>query len=256
MLHYVGVHFALGSTVVNCTEVAIWACWLDTVKRSCVYSLHFVCDPAALSFSSWSSLQWFLVPNRFDDCVVWNSTDTWEKIVEYVQKLGMHSILQSWCWSPCPLVFIWQPLWWCCSSARCLDCTISLIFSEWHFSYFSTKQMFWRKLAELIDGEFRDTLTPKQTENKWRAWNGATKTTNLQQIYRVWKFDLWFWEVSFFVVIILLDFSWGKNCFMVIPSYRELSGVLVKEHHIRPQITLAPGRRCLWAATLSEFPQW
>ncbi|XP_077541939.1 uncharacterized protein LOC144153979 [Haemaphysalis longicornis] len=44
---------------------------------------------------------------------------------------------------------------------------------------FRTKQMLWRKLAELVNEEFGDTLTAKQTENKWksleRGYKNATK---------------------------------------------------------------------------------
>ncbi|XP_077560410.1 uncharacterized protein LOC144175179 [Haemaphysalis longicornis] len=82
---------------------------------------------------------------------------------------------------------------------------------------FRTKQMLWRKLAELVNEEFGDTLTAKQTENKWksleRGYKNATKNNK-----------------STGRANLTCDFE------------KELSGVLDKEHHIRPQITLAPGR--------------
>lgn len=40
---------------------------------------------------------------------------------------------------------------------------------------------------------------------------------------------------------------------MVLASHTELSGVLDKKHHIRPQITLAP-RRTMLAGNDAKFP--
>lgn len=45
------------------------------------------------------------------------------------------------------------------------------------FIIFSTKQMLWRKLADLLNEEFGDALTAKQTENKWKSLERGYKNS-------------------------------------------------------------------------------